>query len=38
MDARHVINGNAVYQLPFGHGKALLNQGGLKTPSRAAGN
>jgi hypothetical protein len=26
-DARHVFNGNAVYQLPFGHGKALLNQG-----------
>ncbi|MGD0938928.1 MAG: TonB-dependent receptor [Terracidiphilus sp.] len=25
-DARHVVNGNAVYQLPFGHGKALLNQ------------
>jgi len=29
-DARHVINGNAVYQLPFGHGKALLNQGGIE--------
>jgi hypothetical protein len=28
-DARHVINGNAVYQLPFGHGKALLNHGGI---------
>jgi hypothetical protein len=28
-DARHVVNGNAVYQLPFGHGKALLNQGGI---------
>jgi hypothetical protein len=28
-DARHVINGNAVYQLPFGHGKALLNQGAI---------
>jgi hypothetical protein len=28
-DARHVFNGNAVYLLPFGHGKALLNQGGL---------
>jgi hypothetical protein len=28
-DARHVFNGNAVYQLPFGHGKALLNQGGI---------
>jgi hypothetical protein len=26
-DARHVFNGNAVYQLPFGHGKALLNHG-----------
>jgi hypothetical protein len=26
-DARHVFNGNAVYQLPFGHGEALLNQG-----------
>ena len=25
-DARHVVNGNAVYQLPFGDGKALLNQ------------
>jgi hypothetical protein len=28
-DARHVVNGNAVYQLPFGHGKALLNQSGV---------
>jgi hypothetical protein len=28
-DARHVVNGNAVYQLPFGRGKALLNQGGI---------
>jgi len=28
-DARHVFNGNAVYQLPFGHGKALLNQSGI---------
>jgi carboxypeptidase family protein len=28
-DARHVVNGNAVYRLPFGHGKALLNQGGI---------
>jgi len=28
-DARHVVNGNAVYQLPFGHGKAWLNQGGI---------
>jgi hypothetical protein len=28
-DARNVVNGNAVYQLPFGRGKALLNQGGI---------
>jgi hypothetical protein len=28
-DATHVVNGNAVYQLPFGHGKALLNHGGV---------
>jgi Carboxypeptidase regulatory-like domain len=28
-DARHVFNGNAVYQLPFGHGKPMLNQGGI---------
>jgi hypothetical protein len=28
-DARQVVNGNAVYELPFGHGKALLNQGGI---------
>jgi hypothetical protein len=28
-DARHVVNGNAVYQLPFGHGKPLLNQSGF---------
>jgi hypothetical protein len=28
-DARHVVNGNAVYELPFGHGKALLNRGGI---------
>jgi hypothetical protein len=28
-DARHVVNGNAVYELPFGHGKALLNQNGI---------
>lgn len=28
-DARHVVNGNAVYELPFGHGKTLLNQGGI---------
>jgi hypothetical protein len=29
-DARHVVNGNAVYQLPFGVGKPMLNQRGLK--------
>ena len=28
-DARHVVNGNAVYQLPFGHGQAMLNQPGI---------
>jgi Carboxypeptidase regulatory-like domain len=28
-DARHVFNGNAVYQLPFGHGKPMLNHGGI---------
>jgi hypothetical protein len=28
-DARHVVNGNAVYQLPFGLGKPMLNQHGL---------
>lgn len=28
-DARHVFNGNAVYQLPFGRGKLLLNHGGI---------
>jgi hypothetical protein len=33
---RHVVNGNAVYQLPFGHGKPLLNQGGIA--SAIAGN
>jgi hypothetical protein len=27
-DARHVINGNVVYELPFGRGKQMLNQGG----------
>ena len=27
-DARHVVNGNAVYELPFGRGKALLNKRG----------
>ncbi|MFZ1085911.1 MAG: carboxypeptidase-like regulatory domain-containing protein [Terracidiphilus sp.] len=26
-DARHVFNVNAVYELPFGHGKPLLKQG-----------
>ncbi len=26
-DARHVVNGNAVYQLPFGQGKDLLRHG-----------
>ena len=28
-DARHVVNGNAVWQLPFGLGKSLLNQRGI---------
>jgi hypothetical protein len=28
-DARHVVNGNAVYQLPFGAGKPMLNQRGI---------
>jgi len=28
-DARHVVNGNAVYQLPFGQGKPLLHDGGV---------
>jgi Carboxypeptidase regulatory-like domain len=28
-DARHVFNGNAVYQLPFGHGRPMLNQPGV---------
>jgi hypothetical protein len=35
-DATHVVNGNAVYQLPFGHGKPMLNQGGIA--SAIAGN
>jgi len=35
-DARHVVNGNAVYQLPFGYGKALLKQRGIA--SSIAGN
>jgi hypothetical protein len=28
-DARHVFNGNAVYQLPFGVGRPILNQRGM---------
>jgi hypothetical protein len=28
-DARNVVNGNAVYQLPFGPGKPMLNQHGI---------
>jgi hypothetical protein len=28
-DARHVFNANAVYQLPFGAGKPMLNQRGI---------
>jgi hypothetical protein len=28
-DVRHVFNANAVYQLPFGQGKPLLNQSGV---------
>ena len=28
-DARHVFNANTVYQLPFGHGKQFLNNGGI---------
>jgi len=35
-DARHVINGNAVYQLPFGVGRPMLNQRNLA--SAIAGN
>ena len=35
-DARHVINGNAVYELPFGKGKPLLSDGG--TASTILGN
>ncbi len=35
-DARHVVNGNAVYQLPFGLGKPMLNQRGIA--SATAGN
>jgi hypothetical protein len=35
-DARHVVNGNAVYQLPFGLGKPMLNERGIA--SAIAGN
>ncbi len=35
-DARHVVNGNAVYELPFGLGKPMLNQRGIA--SAIAGN
>jgi Carboxypeptidase regulatory-like domain/TonB dependent receptor len=35
-DARHVVNGNAVYQLPFGLGKPMLNRSGIF--SAIAGN
>lgn len=35
-DARHVVNGNAVYQLPFGQGRPMLNQRGIA--SAIAGN
>jgi hypothetical protein len=28
-DATHVVNGNVVYQLPFGQGKQMLNNGGV---------
>jgi len=35
-DARSVVNGNAVYQLPFGLGKPMLNQPGIA--STLAGN
>ena len=34
-DARHVVNGNAVYELPFGRGKSLLSRG---VASAIAGN
>ena len=30
-DARHVLNGNMVYQLPFGRGERLLNDNGMAT-------
>ncbi len=35
-DARHVLNGNVVYELPFGPGKPMLNQRGIA--SMIAGN
>jgi hypothetical protein len=35
-DATHVVNGNAVYELPFGLGKAMLSQRGIA--STIAGN
>ena len=35
-DATHVFNVNAVYELPFGRGKQMLNQGGVA--SAIAGN
>jgi len=35
-DATHVVNGNAVYELPFGQGKPMLNQHGVV--SMIAGN
>ncbi len=35
-DARHVVNGNAVYQLPFGMGAPMLNARGIA--SAIAGN
>jgi hypothetical protein len=35
-DARHVVDGNAVYQLPLGLGKTMLNQRGIA--STIAGN
>jgi hypothetical protein len=35
-DSRHVVNGNAVYRLPFGLGKPMLNQRGIA--SDLAGN
>jgi Carboxypeptidase regulatory-like domain/TonB dependent receptor len=30
-DARHVVNGNVVYLLPFGKGEAMLNDSGMAT-------